>query len=67
MENSLSMPNRTKPAAEKQTKPIVVNVTPPLKADVDAMAVATGVDTSKRVRDFLQAEVEKWKRSQEED
>lgn len=60
MLNVCEMPNRTKPDAEKKSRPIVVNVPPPLKEQVDAMAASTGVSTSERVRRFLEAEVQKW-------
>lgn len=62
MLNEIEMPNRTKPDDEKKSRPIVVNVPPPLKDAVDAMARESGIDTSKRIRTFLEAEVEKWQK-----
>ena len=61
------MPNRKKPEAEKQTRPLTINLTPALKAEVDAMAVGTGVDTSKRIRAFLESEVARWRSSADEE
>ena len=57
------MAARRKPEDQKTVATIPVRVTKALKEDVDEMAEATAVPTSERVRDFLQVETEKFKKS----
>ena len=57
------MPARKKPEHMRETEVVQVRVTPALKAEIDAMANATGVPTSQRVRTHLEADVKRWRSS----
>lgn len=55
------MANRKKNEADKASERILIRVTPGFKEEVEAIAEATGVPTSERVRLCLAETVRKWK------